>query len=83
MYTFAMKQLKVISTTEARKSFAKIADELRDGKTTYSVVRHGKELFRMVPVDNDRSIRISPKLKRELASVFRRYDGALRELANR
>lgn len=83
MYNLAMSKVKIISTTEARKRFAAIADELRDGKTSYSVVRHGREVFRMVPTTSADTVRISPTLTRELASAFTRYDSALRELAKR
>lgn len=83
MYNLAMSKVKVISTTEARKRFAAIADELRDGKTSYSVTRHGREVFRMVPTTSEETVRIRSTLTRELASVFTRYDEALKELAKR
>ena len=75
--------MKTISVAEARKRFAEITDEVRQGKTSYSIVRHGKVVARMVPPTDTNSHRISPKLKKELGSFFDRYDKALKELASR
>ena len=78
-----MKKLKkTISVAEARKRFAEILEEVSQG-TIYVIVRHGKEMTRMMPPETDDAPRISPKLKKELASVFERYGDALKELADR
>lgn len=75
--------MKIISAAEARKRFAQITDDVRMSKTTYSIVRHGKEVARIVPPTDSAAPRISPELKRELGNFFERYDDALKELANR
>ena len=56
--------MKTISTAEARKRFAEITDEVRQSKTSYSIVRHGKEVARLVPPTIDASLLISPQLKK-------------------
>ena len=76
-----MSKLKVISTTEARKRFAQIADELRDGKTTYSVERHGTEVFRMVPTHTNQEI--DSNLETDIQEFFSLYGDVLTELAKR
>ena len=75
--------MKIISSAEARKRFAEITDEVRQGKTSYSIVRHGREVARLMPPAQESNLQISPKLKRELAGFFTRYDDALKELAKR
>lgn len=78
-----MKKLeKMVSVAKMRKDLAKILDEVSQG-TIYVVVRHGKEMTRMMPPQTAAAPRISPKLKKELTSLFERYDGALKELAQR
>lgn len=73
---------KTISTAEARKHFAKITNDTLLGGV-YVVVRHGKEVARIMPPESELDVRISPKLKKELTSLFERYNGALKELAQR
>lgn len=75
--------MKTISTAEARKRFAEITDDVRLTNATYSIVRHGREVARIVPPTHLASPRISSKLKKELSSFFERYDEALKELAKR
>lgn len=75
--------MKTISAAEARKRFAEITDDARTKNETYIIIRHGKEIARIVPPASEGNLRINPKLKKELASVFERYDEALQELAKR
>ncbi len=75
--------MKTISTAEARKRFAKITEEVRLEKTTYVIVRYGKEIARLTPPHTKMTPRIRPELKKELSSLFERYDEALKTLANR
>lgn len=75
-----MKQVKTISTAEARQRFAEITDEVRTKNISYSIVRHGKEVARLVapqildaPADKDFLVAIQHTIKK--------YDKALAELA--
>lgn len=78
MYTMNMK---TISTSEARKRFAAIAEELREGKTSYSVVRHGKEVFRMVPPADAQEV--DPNLEQDIHEFFEEYGDVLAKLATK
>lgn len=75
--------MKTISTSEARKRFAEITDEVRLKGHSYSIVRHGKEVAQLIPAKDGPGLKIDPKLKDQLADFFNRYDETLRELAKR
>ncbi len=76
-----MKDHKTISAAEARKRLAELTDEVRTQGTTYSIVRHGKEVARIVP----------PQIKETSGQDFNaaikqfveEYDEALAELSKR
>lgn len=71
---------KVISTAEARKRFAEITDEVRLG-AVYVVVRHGKEVARIVPPTANQEV--DPGLDADIQDFFREYGDVLTELAKR
>ena len=73
--------MKTISAAEARKRFAEITDEVRQGKTTYSIVRHGKEVARLLPPAGNEEV--DPNLDVDIQDFFREYDDVLTELAKR
>ncbi len=71
---------KTISVAEARKNLAEIMDEVKQGKQTYSIVRYGKEIARLVP---PHSTEIDASLEKDLKEFVSTHSEALAELANR
>jgi prevent-host-death family protein len=78
-----MKNLKTISAAEARKRFAEITDDVRTTGTSYSIVRHGKEVARMVPPAIQPDAEVDPNLEGDIDEFFAEYKGVLEELAKR
>lgn len=73
-----------VSTTEARKRFAEITDDVRTTGKTYSIMRHGKEIARIVPAEEGREDRSKDKeLQEDIKRFFSTYGDALKELADR
>ena len=73
--------MKTISAAEARKRFAEITDEVRQGKETYSIVRHGKEVARILPPLNKENVKIDLNLDSDIKEFFDKYNDVLIELA--
>lgn len=73
--------MKTISAAEARKRFAEITDEVRQGKISYSIRRHGKEVARLLPpaIQTD----IDADLEADIKDFFSQYADVLTELAKR
>lgn len=76
-----MKNLKVISAAEARKRFAELTDEVRTQGTSYSIVRHGKEVARIVPPQSQEAI--EEDFNAAIKQFIEANDNALAELSNR
>lgn len=77
-----MKNIKTISSAEARKRFAELTDEVRTKGTSYSIVRHGKEIAQIVPpraqVSSD-----DEDFNAAIKQFVGEYDEALAELSRR
>ena len=73
--------MKTISVAEARKHFAEITDELRSGTPGYIVMRHGKEVCRMMPPTDAQDV--DPNLEADIAEFFDEYGDVLTELAKK
>ena len=71
--------MKTISAAEARKRFAEITDEVRQGKTSYSIVRHGREVARLMPPITHQNI--DTNLEADIQEFFSEYGDVLTELA--
>lgn len=75
--------MKTISSAEARRRFAEITDEVRQNKEVYSVVRHGKEIVRIMPPVSQDSNKVNPNLDNDIQEFFDKYNNVLVELAKR
>ena len=75
--------MKTISAAEARRRFAEITDEVRTQGTSYAIVRHGKEVARIVPPEDIVSDSIDPNLENDIQEFFDEYRDVLVELAKR
>lgn len=73
--------MKIISAAEARKRFAEITDEVRQGKTSYTIVRYGKEIARLMPPATTQDV--DPLLESDIDDFFKEYGDVLVELAKR
>lgn len=78
-----MEKVKTISAAEARKRFAELTDEVRTKGTSYSIVRHGKEVARITPPLSTEDTEIDPRLEQDIDEFFAEYKGVLEELAKR
>ena len=76
-----MNNFKTISAAEARKRFAELTDEVRTKSVSYSIVRHGKEVARIVPPQPIGEV--DPNLEQDIDEFFSEYKGVLEELAKR
>lgn len=73
---------KTISSSEARKRFAEIIDEVQKNKTSYSVIRHGKAVLTIGPPNSaNMSDSIDPQFDTDLKEFVEEYREALTELA--
>lgn len=77
-----MKNLKIISTADARKNFAEVTDEVRTKRVSYSIVRHGKEVARIVPPTETENAQ-SDDVNMAITQFVEEYDDALTKLAKR
>ena len=77
-----MKKIKTISAAEARKRFAEITDEVRTKGTEFSIVRHGKEVARIMPPQN-KNAAADQDFNAAVKQFVDQYDDALAELAKR
>ncbi len=72
---------KTISAAEARRRFAEITDEVRMGKESYSIVRHGKEVARLVPPSGNIDPEVDPNLEADMKAFFDQYGDVMEKLA--